>query len=170
MNPMHENQNDRTSRSYMPRTWMEYRSSQLNVTKMSRALGHRLSTSLTFEVTVNCAHTRVHQTAKLGFMASFIHDLGMLDFDDGISLLQKRQENFSEALGRQNCLQFPLERGCRTEPPSLYGWGLRSVQIGDLTWLRDRRWCEQLQWGLCESQRNRGTREGVKAGGKRVGY
>ena len=100
---------------------------------MSRTLGHRLSTGLTFEVTVNRAHTRVHQAAKLRSMGSLIHDLGMLDFDDGIGLLQKRQENFSEALTRQNCLQFLLERESRTEPPSLYGWGLRSVQTDDLT-------------------------------------
>jgi hypothetical protein len=72
-------------------------------------------------------------------MTSLIHDLWMLDFDNGVRFLQKRRENFSETLVRLNYLQFPLERGYRIEPPSLYGLGLRNEQIDDLTWLRDRR-------------------------------
>ena len=73
-------------------------------------------------------------------MAGLVHDFWMLDLNNRVRLLQKRGENFSETLVRQNCLQFPLEKGYRTEPPSLYGLELRSVQIDDLTWLRDRRW------------------------------
>jgi len=44
----------------MSRTWMENRSSQLDVTKMPWALRHGLPTRLTFKIPVNRAHTRVH--------------------------------------------------------------------------------------------------------------
>ena len=44
----------------MSRTWMKNRSSQLDVTEMPWALGHRLSTRLTLEVPVNRTHTGVH--------------------------------------------------------------------------------------------------------------
>ena len=69
---------------------MENRPSQLNMTEMPWALGHGLSTGLAFEVPVNRAHTRVHQTTKLGFVASLIHDLWMLHLDDGVRFLKKR--------------------------------------------------------------------------------
>ena len=44
----------------MPRTWMENRSSQLNVPEMPWALGHGLPTCLTFEVPINRTHAGVH--------------------------------------------------------------------------------------------------------------
>jgi hypothetical protein len=72
-------------------------------------------------------------------MASLIHDLRMLDFDNGIRFLKVCQDNFSETLIKQNYLRFPLVRGSQTEPPSLYGWVLKSVQIDGLTWLGNRR-------------------------------
>jgi hypothetical protein len=67
-------------------------------------------------------------------MAGLIHDLWMLDFDNGIGFL-KHKENFSEILTRQNYSRFPLVKEFQIEPPSLYGWGLRSVQIDGPTWL-----------------------------------
>jgi hypothetical protein len=72
---------------------MENRPSQLNMTEMPRALGHRLSTRLTLEVPVNRTHTGVHQTAHFWFVASLIHDFWMFDLDDGVRFLMKRQEN-----------------------------------------------------------------------------
>jgi hypothetical protein len=72
-------------------------------------------------------------------MASLIHDLRMLDFDNRIRFLKVRQEDFSDSLIEQNHLQFPLVRESQTEPPSLYGWVLTSVQIDGPTWLGNRR-------------------------------
>ena len=68
-------------------------------------------------------------------MASLVHDLRMLDFDNRIRFLKVCQEDFSKTLIKQNHLQFPLVRGSQTEPPSLYGLVLTSVQIDGPTWL-----------------------------------
>ena len=76
------------------RTWMENRPSQLNMTEMPWALGHRLSTRLTLEVPVNRTHTGVHQTTEFWFVAGLIHDFGMFDLDDGVRFLMKSQGNF----------------------------------------------------------------------------
>ena len=62
-------------------------------------------------------------------MAGLIHDLRMLDFDNRIRFLKECQEVFSKTLIEQSHLRSPLVRGSQTEPPSLYGWVLTSVQI-----------------------------------------
>jgi hypothetical protein len=62
-------------------------------------------------------------------MASLVHDLRMLDFDNRIRFLKVCQENISETLIKQNHSRFPLVRGSQTEPPSLYGWVPTSAQI-----------------------------------------
>ncbi len=89
------------------------------MTEMPWALGHGLSTSLTFEVPVNRTHTGVHQTAKFRSVAGLVHDFWMFDLDDGVGFLKKRQENFSETRVKEKCSQSPLVKESRTEPPSL---------------------------------------------------
>jgi hypothetical protein len=72
-------------------------------------------------------------------MASLIHHLWMLDFDNGVRFLEEGANFFSETLIKENHLRFPLVRESQTEPPSLYGWVPTSVQIGGPTWLGNRR-------------------------------
>ena len=65
------------------------------MTEMPWALGHGLSTRLTFEVPVNRAHTGVHQTAKFRSVASLIHDFWMFDLDDGVGFLKIKKKKKS---------------------------------------------------------------------------
>lgn len=54
---------------------------------MTRTLRHAFSTSLTFEVAVDCTHAGIHQSAHLRLMCGFVHDLWMFDFGDGYGFL-----------------------------------------------------------------------------------
>ena len=68
-------------------TRMKDRPRKLNVTKMTWALRHPLSTSLTFEVPINCTHARVHQSSNLRPVRCLLHDFRMFDFGDGVGFL-----------------------------------------------------------------------------------
>src|SRR5258705_5978904 len=69
------------------RTRMKNRPRQLNMTKMTWTLRHPFTTSLTFEVPINSAHARVHQSSHLGPVRRFVHDFRMFDFGDRIGFL-----------------------------------------------------------------------------------
>ena len=58
---------------------MKDRLGQLYVTKVTWAFRHAFTARLAFEVAVNGAHARVHQSAQLWFVRGFIHNLGMLN-------------------------------------------------------------------------------------------
>ncbi len=56
-----------------------HRLGQLDVSEMSRALGHALGTSLALEVAVDGTHPGIMQTADLGSLCTFINQLCVLD-------------------------------------------------------------------------------------------
>lgn len=62
-------------------------------------------------------------------MTSLVHDLWMLDFDNGVRFLRGAKKNSETSSLQKKHLRFPLARGSQTELPSLYGWVLTSVQI-----------------------------------------
>ena len=62
---------------------------QLNMPKMPRALRHSLTTCLALEIPVNGTHPRIHKTAILGLVGSFVHDFGMLNLCDGNCFLER---------------------------------------------------------------------------------
>ena len=71
----------------MPLTRVEDGPRQLNMPKVPWTLRHPLSTRLTLEIAVYCAHTRVHETSELGLVGGLVHDLGMFNFGDRIRFL-----------------------------------------------------------------------------------
>ena len=66
---------------------MENGPRQLDMPEMSWTLRHPLSTRLTLEIAVYCAHTRVHETSELRLVGGLVHDLGMFNFGDRIRFL-----------------------------------------------------------------------------------
>lgn len=66
---------------------MKNRSCQLNMTKVPWTFRHPLSTRLTLEVTVDGAHSRIHQSAHLWLMGSLVHNLWMFYLGHGNSFL-----------------------------------------------------------------------------------
>ena len=68
-------------------TDMEHGSSEFDVAKMARALGHALATRLALEVAVYGAHPRVHEAALLRSSARLVHNLGVFDLGDRVGFL-----------------------------------------------------------------------------------
>jgi hypothetical protein len=68
-------------------TRVKYRFCQLDMAKMTWTLRHTLPTRLTLKVPIDSAHTRIHEPPKLRFMSRLVHDLGVLDSNDGVSFL-----------------------------------------------------------------------------------
>lgn len=62
---------------------------KLDVTKMTRALRHPLTASLTLEISVDGTHARIHEATHLRLMGSLIHDLRMFDFCNRVRFLMK---------------------------------------------------------------------------------
>ena len=69
---------------------MKYRSSQFNMSKMTWAFRHALTTSLALEIAINGAHTRIHETTNLRLVSGLVHHLGMFNFGDGVRFLMLR--------------------------------------------------------------------------------
>lgn len=75
------------SLSIQKSTWMEARSCQLNVPKVSWTLGHSLTTCLAFKITINRPHPHICQTSSFRFVSCFIKDFGMFDLRNRICFL-----------------------------------------------------------------------------------
>ena len=71
----------------MPLTRVEDGPRQLNMPKVPWTLRHPLSTRLTLEIAVYCAHPRIHETTQLGLVGRFVHDLRMVNFGDRVRFL-----------------------------------------------------------------------------------
>lgn len=59
-------------------------SRQLDVTKVTRALSHTLTTRLTFKIPINSTQPRIHESSILGFMSGLVHDFRMFDLRNGV--------------------------------------------------------------------------------------
>lgn len=66
---------------------MKYRTSQLDMSEMSRALRHAFSTGLTFKVSIYGSHPRVHQSSNFRPVCGLVHHLRVLDFRDRVRFL-----------------------------------------------------------------------------------
>ena len=66
---------------------MKHGPGQLDVSKMTRALGHPLTTRLTLEIPINRPHPWIHQTTHLRLASCFVHDLGVLNLGHGDGFL-----------------------------------------------------------------------------------
>ena len=66
---------------------MKHGPGQLDVSKMTRALGHPLTTRLTLEIPINRPHPWIHQTTHLRLARRLVHDLGMLNLGYGDGFL-----------------------------------------------------------------------------------
>ena len=69
------------------RTRMKHGSREFDVTEVTRAFGHSLTTSLALEVPVNCAHAGVHEASHLRLSCGLVHDLRVLNLRDRVCFL-----------------------------------------------------------------------------------
>ena len=88
MKPRHTSMSRMSShRRRLPLTRVEDGLCQLDMPKMPWTLRHPLTTRLTLEIAVYCAHPRIHETTQLGLVGRFVHDLRMFNFGDRVRFL-----------------------------------------------------------------------------------
>ena len=73
----------------VPRTRVKDRSRQLDVTEMTRALGHAFTTGLALEVAVDGAHAGVVDATRFKTVSAFVIDLGKLNFRHRVGFLYR---------------------------------------------------------------------------------
>ena len=71
----------------LARTRVKYGPRKLDVAKVPGTLSHSFTACLAFEVPVDGAHPRIHQTSNLWFMGGLIHNFRMFNFGNRVSFL-----------------------------------------------------------------------------------
>ena len=114
-------------------TGMKYRTSQFDMSEMSRAFRHPFSTRLTFKVSVYGSHPWIHQSSNFRPVCGLVHHLRVLNFRDRVRFLshvsahnERKEEN----------IRFLREKGYRTELRVLCEWVPQNKQTGGLAWLQ----------------------------------
>jgi hypothetical protein len=125
---------------------MEHRTSQFDVSEVSRTFRHAFTASLTFEVAVYCSHSRIHQSSNFWTVCCLIHNLRVLHFGHRVRFL--RYVSVTEQKKSKENIQSLREKECRTELRVLCGWVPRNKQIDDLAWLQKTRRANKEEPGV----------------------
>ena len=122
MNPDAGCSADNEKKMIYSHTRMKYRTSQFDMSEMSRALRHAFSTRLTLEVAIYGSHPWVHQPSNFWPVRGLVHHLRMLNFRDRVRFLwhmslenERRGGRTYDFFGRKNTeLNFAhFADGCR---------------------------------------------------------